>query len=172
MDKAIKVLQGDISQVKAQIIVIGANTKLLPAKGVNEQIHQQAGKQVYLQSLQFLAKYPKIPIGFVVQTQAGNLDFKSIFHAVVPLYSAGHKDFEKLLALCYYNAMELCCAKGYKSIAFSSISTYCYGVDKRLAAQIALDTVREFLKDRCTKFEVLFVCADFENYVIYNELME
>lgn len=68
--------------------------------------------------------------------------------------------------------MELCCAKGYKRIAFSVISAYCYGVDKRVAAKIAIDTIQEFLNKRTTQYEVVFVCADFENYVIYKELME
>jgi O-acetyl-ADP-ribose deacetylase (regulator of RNase III) len=58
-----------------------------------------------------------------------------------------------------------------KSIAFPNISTGAYGFPKDLAAPLAINIVKEFLKNQDTLKEVIFVCYDEENYQIYDELL-
>ena len=61
--------------------------------------------------------------------------------------------------------MQLAEQNGLKSIAFPNISTGIYGYPKEQAARIALKTVEEYQSEIIE--EVLFVCFDEENYLLY-----
>jgi O-acetyl-ADP-ribose deacetylase (regulator of RNase III) len=59
--------------------------------------------------------------------------------------------------------------QGYKSIAFPNISTGVYRFPKRLAAEIAVKTVTAYRSSSLE--EVIFICFDEENYLLYQEIM-
>ena len=67
--------------------------------------------------------------------------------------------------------MKLADKLGVKSIAFPNISTGVYGFPKKEAADIAIRTVMNYLKNASSIEEVYFVCFDEENYRIYLEKM-
>ncbi|MHC5202452.1 macro domain-containing protein [Myroides sp. LJL119] len=171
MDKRIKVVQGDITKLEVDVIVNAANPKLIPGGGVDGAIHQAAGRQVYLDALRLLKDIKSLPTGYVMPTIAGNLNAKAIFHAVGPLWQSGDFNEVQLLQQCYYRALELACAKGYKTIAFPNISTGVYGFPKQLACEIAMDTVKRFLDQYQCIEQVIFVCYDFQNYALYKDLI-
>ena len=58
---------------------------------------------------------------------------------------------------------------GVKSIAFCCISTGVYGFPQDKAAEIAVQTVREFLKDN--DIEVIFNVYTEKDYEIYSGLL-
>jgi O-acetyl-ADP-ribose deacetylase (regulator of RNase III) len=59
---------------------------------------------------------------------------------------------------------------GAKTVSFPNISTGVYGYPKERAAQIAIQTVSNFVKENPDVFEeILFVCFDKENYDIYQK---
>ena len=59
-----------------------------------------------------------------------------------------------------------------KSIAFPNISTGAYGFPKKLAAEIAIGTVREFLAEHQDIDKVVFSVFDEENHRIYRGLLD
>jgi O-acetyl-ADP-ribose deacetylase (regulator of RNase III) len=76
-----------------------------------------------------------------------------------------------LLANAYKNSLQLAVEHQVETIAFPNISTGVYHFPKEKAAQIAIDTVLEFLEMNQGIKEVVFVCFDDENFEIYKNFI-
>lgn len=76
-----------------------------------------------------------------------------------------------LLANAYKNSLQLAVEHQVETIAFPNISTGVYHFPKEKAAQIAIDTVLEFLEINQGIKEVVFVCFDDENFEIYQNFI-
>ena len=86
-------------------------------------------------------------------------------------HGGGNKEPEKL-ANCYKNSLRLVVQYNLHSVAFPNISTGVYGYPKPHAAEVAVRTVTQFLKDNSLELDVHFVCFDEENYQLYRSLMK
>ena len=86
------------------------------------------------------------PTAVPMLTDAYNLPAKKVIHVVGPIVS-GHLTpaLEQDLADCYGNTLNLCAENGLKSVAFCCISTGVFHFPPERAAQIAVETVREWL---------------------------
>lgn len=103
-------------------------------------------------------------------TTAGNLPSKFVIHTVGPVWNGDKEEKKKLLADCYKNSLELALENTIKTIAFPNISTGIYHFPKDKAAEIAIQTVKEFSRNE--EFEkIIFVCFDEENYSLYRDLL-
>lgn len=152
----IKIVQGDITKMKADAIVNAANKSLLGGGGVDGAIHAAAGPQL-LEECRTLhgcdTAKAKITHGY-------NLPAKYVIHTVGPIYRFHTaEENEKLLSLCYKNSLDLAQKNNLHSIIFSSISTGVYGYPAELAAEVAFDTVRKWLKDHADYEIVVTLCA-------------
>ena len=164
----IKLIQGDITKIKADAIVNAANTTLLGGGGVDGAIHRAGGPEI-------LAECRRIggcPTGEAVITTAGKLPAKYVIHAVGPVWHNGKYNEDQLLANAYLNSLKIAEKNNVKTIAFPNISTGAYRFPKERAAKIALQTVKDFLKNSKVVKEVIFVCYDDENYEIYKQLLD
>jgi O-acetyl-ADP-ribose deacetylase (regulator of RNase III) len=87
---------------------------------------------------------------------------------VGPVWHGGGDHEEQLLANAYRNSLNLAVLNDMRSIAFPNISTGVYHFPKDRAADIAYNTVREFVAEQPNELdEVIFVCFDDENYDLY-----
>ena len=67
----------------------------------------------------------------------------------------------ELLGNCYRNSLTVAMENGIRSIAFSSISTGVYGYPLSDAAQVAVRTVQDFVKENPDAFDLVeWVCFD------------
>jgi O-acetyl-ADP-ribose deacetylase (regulator of RNase III) len=100
------------------------------------------------------------------------LPAKYVIHTVGPVYNGGKNVLkeEEQLANCYSNSLKLAVENGIKTIAFPNISTGVYRFPKQRAAEIAVETVNEFLAENKMIDEVIFICFDDENLGIYQKL--
>jgi len=166
----LKLLQSDITTIKADAIVNAANTSLLGGGGVDGAIHRKGGLDILEACRKIRATQGKCNPGEAVITTAGNLPAKYVIHTVGPVWNTGGKDKERLLANCYSNTLKLALENDVKTIAFPNISTGIYKFPKELAAKIAIETVRSFKQDQIQ--EVVFVCFDEENYKLYEKILK
>ena len=165
----IKILQSDIAKLAVDGIVNAANESLLGGGGVDGAIHYVAGPEL-LEECKLLNGCAK---GEAKITKGYNLPAKYVIHTVGPIY--GHEDGreEELLALCYKNSLLLAKEKGIKTIAFSSISTGVYRYPKDEVAKIAVDTVKNFIKDNPGALdEIVFIAFDELSFDIYNQIVQ
>jgi len=167
----IKLIQGDITKIKADAIVNAANTSLLGGGGVDGAIHRAGGKAILEECIKIRNRQGGCKTGEAVITTAGNLPAKYVIHTVGPVYNKGGNGEEELLASAYQNSLKLAAENKVETIAFPDISTGIYHFPKDKAAEIATKTVKDFLIDNQGIKQVIFVCFDDENYVIYRRLL-
>ena len=76
------------------------------------------------------------------------------------------------MASCYESCLDIASANNLESIAFCCISTGVFNFPQDLAAEIAIETVEEYLKDNETtlKYIIFNVFSD-ESYMIYKKLL-
>lgn len=168
----IKVIQGDITQIAVDAVVNAANTSLLGGGGVDGAIHRIGGKEILDECKKIRAKQGGCDVGEAVITTAGNLPAKFVIHTVGPVWQGGNSQEDKLLTNAYNNSLKLAIENNIQTIAFPNISTGVYRFPKERAAEIAIQTVIDFLKNQTTIKEVVFVCFDKENFEIYVNLIK
>lgn len=163
----LEVKQCDITTLQVEAIVNAANTSLLGGGGVDGAIHRAGGKAI----LDACRKIGGCAVGEAVITTGGILPAKYVIHTVGPIWRGGKSHEPELLRNAYLNSLRLASERHIRSLAFPNISTGVYHFPKDQAAQIAVDTVREYLQTHSDIEQVIFACFDEENYMIYNELL-
>ncbi|WP_440120892.1 O-acetyl-ADP-ribose deacetylase [Tenacibaculum sp. Ill] len=163
----IKIIKGDITKVRVDVIVNAANSSLLGGSGVDGAIHRAGGSSILEECQQIRNKQGKCKTGEAVITTAGNLPAKKVIHTVGPVYQEGKNNEKELLANCYKNSLLLAKENNLYSIAFPCISTGIYRFPEQVAAEVALSTI----KSTPILDEIIFVCFDNENYTIYKNLL-
>ena len=141
--KGIKIVVGDITQLKVDAIVNAANRTLLGGGGVDGAIHRAAGSGLLKECMTLGG----CETGQSKMTDAYNLPCKKVIHTVGPVWYGGNHNERELLASCYDTAMRLAEENGLQSIAFSCISTGVYGFPKAEAAKIATEVLTRHLRE-------------------------
>ena len=155
----LSIWQGDITRLAVDAIVNAANSQMLGCfvpmhSCIDNCIHSFAGIQLRnecnekmkVKRIQYGEDYEQ-PTAVPMLTEAYNLPAKKIVHVVGPIVSGRlTEDLENDLADCYANTLDLCKDSGLRSVAFCCISTGVFHFPNRKAAQIAVKTVREWIK--------------------------
>ena len=137
------IIQGDITQIHADIIVNAANERLMMGGGVCGAIFSAAGSE---QLTRACGQIGFCKTGSAVSTPGFSLPAKHIIHAVGPVWQGGSAGERELLASCYDSALALAKERGAESIAFPLISSGIYGVPKDIALAIARERIGAFLQ--------------------------
>lgn len=175
---AIYLWQGDITTLKCDAIVNAANSQLLgcfcPNHGcIDNAIHTFAGVQLRCECAELMRRQGREEeTGRAKLTKAYNLPCNYVLHTVGPVVrgSLTRRD-EKLLADCYLSCLSLASQHGLESVAFCCISTGEFHFPNERAAQIAVQTVREYLGRTQSKIKVIFnVFKDYDRQ-IYERLL-
>lgn len=163
----ISIIKADITTLAVDAIVNAANKSLLGGGGVDGAIHRKGGKAILEECIEIRNRQGGCKTGEAVLTTGGNLPAKYVIHTVGPIWNGGNKKEAELLANCYTNSLNIAFKNGFKTIAFPNISTGIYHFPKELAAEIALETVKNH--QHFENFaEIVFCCFDEENFELYN----
>ena len=176
IENSIYLWQGDITALKCGAIVNAANSGMTgcyqPCHScIDNCIHTFAGIRLRYKCSQLMAEQGhEEPTGNAKITPAYNLPCDYVLHTVGPIVSGKLTDTHKeLLQSCYRSCLELAIQNGIKSIAFCCISTGLFGFPQEEAAEIAVNTVRGFLKKH--KIEVIFNVFKDSDCQIYRGLL-
>lgn len=163
----LKAIKGDITKVTdMEAIVNAANNSLLGGGGVDGAIHRVAGPKL----LEECRTLNGCKTGEAKITGAYNLPCDYVIHTVGPIWHAGKVNEQMYLSNCYKNSLAIAKEKGIRRIAFPSISTGVYRYPAELAAAVAVQTTREFIKENPDAFDVVeWVLFDDRTWQVYND---
>lgn len=171
--------QGDITTLRCGAIVNAANSQMLgcfwPCHGcIDNAIHTYAGVQLRAACAALMKKQgQEEETGKAKITPAFNLPCHYVLHTVGPIVSGPLQEKDKaLLASCYRSCLELADSHGIRSLAFCCISTGEFHFPNDVAAEIAVATVQNYLRQKHSEMEVLFNVFKDEDYELYRKLLE
>ena len=170
--------QGDITTLQCDAIVNAANSGMTgcycPNHGcIDNAIHTYAGVQLRLACAELMEQqgYPE-PTGQAKITPAFDLPCRYVLHTVGPIVSGRVTAQDKeLLASCYRSCLEMAAEKGLESVAFCCISTGEFRFPNEQAAEIAVQTVKAFLKKQTSVKKVIFNVFKDMDKKIYERLL-
>ena len=183
IDSKIALWQGDITCLQVDAIVNAANSQMLGCfiplhNCIDNQIHSAAGFQLRMDCHRIMQEQGHEEAnGNAKITSAYNLPSKYVIHTVGPAIAYGQEPNNREIAElenCYKSCLELADSHNLKSIAFCSISTGVFNFPKEQACELAIETVRNYLKNNPeTNLEkVIFNTFSDEATGIYMEKLE
>ena len=170
--------QGDITTLQCDAIVNAANSGMTGCyvpnhRCIDNAIHTFAGVELRLACAELMEQQgcPE-PTGRAKITPAFNLPCKYVLHTVGPIINGRvtQRDRE-LLASCYRSCLELAAENGLESVAFCCISTGEFHFPNDLAAQIAVETVKQFMNRKTSVKKVIFNVFKDLDKAIYEKLL-
>ena len=170
--------QGDITTLKCDAIVNAANSDMTGCycpnhSCIDNAIHTYAGVQLRLACAEIMDRqgHPE-PTGQAKITPAFDLPCRYVLHTVGPIINGRVTKADKeLLSSCYRSCLELAAEKGLESVAFCCISTGEFHFPNQLAAEIAVQTVKEFLQTPTSIKKVIFNVFKDMDKKIYERLL-
>ena len=163
MQPGLYLWQGDITTLKCDAIVNAANSGMTGCyvpnhRCIDNAIHTFAGVELRLVCEELMEQqgYPE-PTGQAKITPAFNLPCRYVLHTVGPIIAEQvTKHHRELLASCYRSCLELAAENNLESVAFCCISTGEFHFPNDLAAEIAVQTVKEFMARKSSVKKVIF----------------
>lgn len=171
--------QGDITTLKCGAIVNAANSQMLGCfypchKCIDNAIHTFSGIQLRTRCGDIMKSQGfEEPTGRAKITPAYNLPCDYVIHTVGPIITSRvTADDCELLRSCYRSCLEKAYENDIESIAFCCISTGEFHFPNELAAQIAVETVKEFIEDTGAEIKVIFNVFKDYDLDIYEQLLK
>ena len=179
----LSIWQGDITRLAVDAIVNAANSQMLGCfvpmhTCIDNCIHTYAGIQLRAECNekmnQLKMKYGRDyeqPTAVPMLTDAYNLPAKKVVHIVGPIVNYKlTPDLENALADCYRNTLNMCVENNLKSVSFCCISTGVFHFPNKRAAEIAVQTVTEWMGEHPGMMErVIFNVFKDEDKEYYEE---
>ena len=177
--------QGDITRLAVDAIVNAANSQMLGCfvpmhSCIDNCIHTLAGvqlrsecnRQMNALRTRYGRDYEQ-PTAVPMLTDGFNLPAKKVIHIVGPVVEYGLTgELEAQLTACYRNTLDMCLANSLKTVAFCCISTGVFRFPNRRAAEIAVQTVSEWLSAHESRMDrVIFNVFKDEDREYYEQLL-
>jgi O-acetyl-ADP-ribose deacetylase (regulator of RNase III) len=139
-DKLVRIYQGDITNLAADVIVSSDDTYLSMRGGVSRGIRRMGGEEIYKES-QNCRILNALSIGDVVVTSAGNLPANKIFHGTVIDWQLELFPSKKIIQKVVHDCLIKANQYGYKTIVFPLLGTGAGCLDKQIALEMMLKQI-------------------------------
>ncbi len=182
----ISVWQGDITKLSCDAIVNAANGRMLGCfvpmhTCIDNCIHTFAGVQLRYECNKIMNEFRKKygddyeqPTSVPIITDGYNLPAKKVIHVAGPVVTGKlTKSLEQDLKNCYKNILDICLENNLRSVAFCCISTGVFHFPNERAAEIAVETVTNWLKQNENKTDrVVFNVFKPEDKFCYEQFLQ
>lgn len=178
LQKDLYLWKGDITRLKAGAIVNAANSGMTgcyqPCHNcIDNCIHTYAGVQLRLKCAELMENQGyEEPTGQAKITPAYNLPCDYVIHTVGPIVQGPLTEkHENLLRSCYNSCLEAADANHVESIAFCCISTGVFMFPNERAAEIAVQTAKEYKRRTKSSIKVIFNVFKDLDETLYRNLL-
>lgn len=154
--RKIIVKRGDITKENTDAIVNPANSSMEHGGGAAYAIVKAGGEEIQLDSNSIIEKTGYIPTGKAIITDGYKLPCKFVIHVVGPRMGEGNE--REKLRKAINSVLILGDLYNLKSISIPAVSSGIFKFPKKECARILLETSLEFLKNRDTSIEKIFMC--------------
>ncbi|MHA2180668.1 MAG: macro domain-containing protein [Promethearchaeota archaeon] len=163
MNSKIRLIQGDITELEADVLVNAANSQLILGGGVAGAIRKKGGPTIQEECNRIGGTF----VGGAVITSGGNLKAKHVIHAVGPRMGEGDEDLK--LRNATLNSLKLMDEHNLKSIAFPAISTGIFGYPIERCSRVMITTVKEYLNSKTQIKEVIFCLFSTSDFEVFDK---
>ena len=148
---------------------------------IDNCIHTFAGVQLRNECNKIMNEFRKKygpdyeqPTAVPILTDGYNLLAKKVIHIAGPIVTTRLTvELEQDLANCYKNILDMCLNNNLKSVAFCCISTGVFSFPNKKAAEIAVKTVTNWLKQNENKTDrIIFNVFKNEDKLYYEKLLQ
>jgi O-acetyl-ADP-ribose deacetylase (regulator of RNase III) len=139
----LQLVEGDITDERVDAIVNAANAHLAHGAGVAGAIVRKGGRQIQVESDQWVHEHGIVSHAEPAYTHAGDLPCRYVIHAVGPRGS--EPDKTPKLSAAVQGSLQRAEELGLASIAFPAISTGVFGFPAPLAAQVMFLSIEDYL---------------------------
>ena len=174
----ISIWKGDITRLGVGAIVNAANSGMTGCYQpchtcIDNCIHTYAGIQLRKYCNDMMKKQGhEEPTGQAEITPAFNLPCDYVIHTVGPIvHGKLTKEHERLLISCYESCLRIADENEGKSIAFCCISTGVFMFPNKRAAELAVQTVKQYKERTKSKIKVIFNVFKEEDERHYKRLL-
>jgi O-acetyl-ADP-ribose deacetylase (regulator of RNase III) len=158
-----RVVEGDLTELRVDAVVNAANESLLGGGGVDGAIHRAAGPGLLAEC----RALGGCPTGEARITGGHRLPAHHVIHTVGPIWRGGSSGEPALLRSCYLASLRLAAEHRLGGIAFPCISTGVFGYPKAAACAVAVSAVAGWLADNDWPAEVTFCCFGADDAALY-----
>jgi O-acetyl-ADP-ribose deacetylase len=141
----VKLVQGDITLERVDVLVNAANSQLIHGGGVAGTIVRRGGLKIQQESYELAP----VDVGKAVITTGGMLEAEFVIHTVGPRWGEG--DEENKLHSAISSALNLANEKRLKLISLPAVSTGIFGFPLESAVNIILGAIKEFVNSKNSK---------------------
>jgi O-acetyl-ADP-ribose deacetylase (regulator of RNase III) len=161
----IEVVQGDIANLRASVILRPVSAEWDPVSAAARRLEIGAGPEL----LEQCEKLGDLPVGSAVLTSAGRLDADYIVHAIVR--SVDEQASESTVQRALQNALRRCVEWSLETLALPPMGTGAGNLDAEDAAAIMVPVLLEHMRDADFPAKVsIVVDSEYEHEVFRNEL--
>lgn len=147
----------DMLTAPVDAIVSPVNRTLSFKGGLAQQVLEKAGTQLQKDCQQLITEHGALESGMAVYTNAGQLPYKAVIHAVGPAMS--DREGQALIELAVSRSLQLCEINEWSSIAFPAIGTGEFGIPVEMSARALFKSITSFWDARyeCS-LEKVMIC--------------
>ena len=132
----------DLLTAPVDTIVIPANQNLFLEHGLADKVSQKAGGQLQRDCQQLIDQHGMLESGMAVYTDAGQLPYKAVIHAVSPMMGEGNE--QQTIELAVSRCLQLCEINEWGSVAFPAIGAGQHQVPLEIIAQALFRSIISF----------------------------
>jgi O-acetyl-ADP-ribose deacetylase len=140
----IRIIKGDLTESDVDAIVNAANSYLQHGGGVAGAIVRKGGRIIQEESNEI----GFVPVGNCAITTGGSLKARFVIHTVGPRWGEGQE--EEKLKNAIRNTLTLATEKGFSTLSMPAISAGIFGFPKESCANIIVNEVVTFIRNKST----------------------
>ncbi|KAL3864451.1 hypothetical protein ACJMK2_006135 [Sinanodonta woodiana] len=163
----VKVFGGDMTDLKADVLVNAANSGLQHIGGLAAAILKKGGNQIQEECTKYVKKNGDLSEGDVFMSSAGTLKCKAIAHAVGPIWKDGKSGETKILEKAIVSCLQLAKKMNAKSVAFPALSAGVFGFPPEQACTFIVNAIFNFFDEQKgdAGMKEIYVC-DISRYTV------